>query len=111
MLDIYPSMMAMVLSGFIMLAFLVIIIVKGRNGELNLTSYEQLSLILGAGILVAIHGIAHAYSEVHYDFNPLQCHMGYHLHKKHHNHHKHPHHHDHNDHHTKVEEELLVQKY
>jgi len=86
-MELYPSQLAMILSGFLVIAFLAILIVKARNDELNLTTYEQLSLILGAGILVSIHGLAHAYSEVHFDYNPLQCRMGYHLHKKHHKHH------------------------
>jgi hypothetical protein len=105
MMDVYPSMLAMILSGFLMLAFLIILVVKARDGTLNLSTYEQLSLILGAGILVSIHGLAHAYSEVHYDFNPLQCHMGYHLHKKHHKQHK-----KYNPR-TEVEEELSVKRY
>ena len=69
----YPSMIAMFVSGIIFLMFLTIIGIKAYNGDLkNFTAYEQIMLVLGISIFIGIHGIQHAYSEALYNYNPLE---------------------------------------
>ena len=56
----HPSLIALGITGIILLLFLIIVGTKYRDGSImKLTTYEILSLILFFGVLVGIHGLQH----------------------------------------------------
>jgi disulfide bond formation protein DsbB len=75
----YPSFLAMCLTGFILLFIIIFVIIKMSNNELELSSYQKIIILLGFAIVIAIHGLAHAYAEVNFGFNPLEGKFSYNL--------------------------------
>ena len=70
----YPSMIALAITGLTVMIFIILFAIKYKNGEIKLLStYEQLTLIIFVGILIGVHGLQHAYSEVNFGYNPLEC--------------------------------------
>ena len=67
-----PSCMALCVSG-ILIGFFILLIVKNMyNNKQDYTQdYQTLTLLILTSIAVGIHGLGHAYAEVHYNFDPL----------------------------------------
>ena len=64
----YPSFIAMAVTGFLMLLLLYTL----YNNDEKLTTYQKVVILMGLAIIVSIHGLAHAYSEINFGFNPLK---------------------------------------
>jgi len=64
----YPSYIAMAVTGFLMLLILYTLYINDEK----LSSYQKVVILIGLATIVSIHGLAHAYSEINFGFNPLK---------------------------------------
>ena len=62
-----PSFYAQAISGIIIAYAIYLYLTIER-----LSQWENLIGLIGIGIAIGIHGLAHLQMEVHYDFNPFQ---------------------------------------
>lgn len=62
-----PSFYAQAVSGIIIAYSIYLYLTIER-----LSQWENLIGLLGIGIAIGIHGLAHLQMEVHYDFNPVE---------------------------------------
>jgi DMSO/TMAO reductase YedYZ heme-binding membrane subunit len=67
---LYPSVIAHILSAFIMLFVFVFVLLNIRKFK-ALDFYKKVILGLLATITVSLHGMSHLGLEDEYDFNPL----------------------------------------
>lgn len=69
----YPSLLAMILSGFFLLSVIVILLMKYSKGELKeMDQNTIILLLLGLCIGFGVHGLQHALAEIYFNFNPLE---------------------------------------
>lgn len=73
----YPSFLAMSVSGFLILGVLIYLFYKSYDTESHMSVFEKTMIAIGLATVIAIHGLAHAYAEVNYGFNPLNGDWGY----------------------------------
>lgn len=77
----YPSYLAFCLSGLI-IAYVIYMLTKEMySGGLKTTTtaFATAILLLLLSIAIGVHGLAHAYAEVNFGFNPLEGKWGYSL--------------------------------
>ena len=78
----YPSFIAMGISGFLITGIIIYLIMVSYNGYTKMGVFEQSIIVIGLATAIGIDGIAHAYAEVYYDFNPLLGKWRYRLNRK-----------------------------
>ena len=67
-----PSFYAMFISASLTaIGLLIILNIYSKHQTLTTDTFQKLMLILGFSIAIGIHGLAHAYAEVNFNYNPL----------------------------------------
>ena len=73
-----PSYLAMGIGGLLLLIFVIVLVFNLFNHKgLDDHMYHILMLILVASIAISVHGLAHGYAEVNFNYNPLKGKMSY----------------------------------
>ena len=68
-----PSFYAMGTSGLLMVIGLFIVLNnRAKYQKLTTETFQTLMLILGFSVAIGVHGLAHGYAEVNFNFNPLK---------------------------------------
>jgi hypothetical protein len=68
----YPSFIAMTVSGFLLMGVIIYLFYKSRDPSSHMSVFENSMIVIGVATVISVHGIAHAYAEVNYGFNPLR---------------------------------------
>ena len=68
-----PSFLALSVSGILIGLFLIVLLNNlYKKNELDSSIYQTYMLLLMASIAFGVHGLGHAYAEIHYDYDPLK---------------------------------------
>lgn len=77
----YPSYLAQIFTGLLLLYVIILIIYRFNDPSGNdlQQHFNEYVVVLLLAIAVGVHGLQHAYAEVNFDFNPLNCRWHYRL--------------------------------
>jgi hypothetical protein len=67
-----PSLLAMSVSGFLLAVVIAILCYDYYMNALKFDTYQRVMVPLVLSIAIGVHGLAHAYAEKNFNYNPLE---------------------------------------